>query len=1009
MPIQFKHRILRPIQEHQAATFMVKSCIYLFRRYAPIQQPMKSYLTGIVFILILADHPIRSQSKAFRYFTDEDGLPGMTVYGILQDPKGFLWIATSKGICRFDGRSFKRYQLKGIKGFDTPYSFIDKEGIPWFYNLAGEILFVRNDSLQRLEIQAIKPAANIYSLYIENPYLYISWSQTSSPATYRYNIFNLKENKKLEHNYIFLGPKNGELIGYDYSRRKDLFNVYKVDKNELIFSQKISNKKQVDFIYEIDRYIHNSSNLDIYIASNFIRIVDSCGNLISNKYFPDLTNENIKYISIINEDELFINTNKNSYSFFLKTGLLKLIPYFNNSINTIFEDSYNRRWISTTDHGLILDPNNSSQVINYNQGFLASNEVYNINHLLGYNFLGHNNGKISCIKEIDYIKYLNLPGLGRVRFILGWKSKTLLIGLDLGIYILNSSLNSETNCSGMQIGSLKAAHIKSDSELLVCSSLGIYSCDLNELKNGNCKEFVSRRELDARALCIKKYKGRIFAGTVNGLYVRGNNFSWQKLLNKDIFINQLYNYKDSLLWICTDGEGMFQFDGSKIVDSLNIDFGLPSNNISSVCYLDSERIAIGTDNGAYIYNYISKEGFILDQIDGLPGNEINDIKYNNGVVWIGTSKGLFQISSNELIPNQEKPLIEISEAFAFSRYGLIPIQSRLNHDQNHLKFNFQTRSLISKSALQIYYKLFEQDTQWLKSQSNSLEFIGLAAGKYNLQLKVLNEDQLSSEIVTKTFEIYPPWWKTTWFNVAMILGISTLGVGYSFFRHQKIKREEAKERAISDQMNMLREEALQNQMNPHFMFNALNAIQSFLTNNDQFNAMKYLSKFGRLIRMIFEQSKQRRISLEQEIAFLKNYLELEKLRFKDKVSIEFNIANDVEEKSSEKMIPSLIIQPIIENAFKHGLLHKDTDGRISISMEFVNGQFICIVEDNGIGRQRAALINTWKKNGRKSTGLASTKERLGILDKGKKMMGLELTDLYDLNGNPAGTRVVIKL
>ncbi len=133
------------------------------------------------------------------------------------------------------------------------------------------------------------------------------------------------------------------------------------------------------------------------------------------------------------------------------------------------------------------------------------------------------------------------------------------------------------------------------------------------------------------------------------------------------------------------------------------------------------------------------------------------------------------------------------------------------------------------------------------------------------------------------------------------------------------------------------------------------------------------------------------------------------MRFRDKIVVHLDITKEVIDRAAEIQIPPLIIQPMIENAFKHGLLHKGSGARLNIQMELIQDQLLCTIEDNGIGRTASEKINAWKSKWRKSSGIKSTLERLALLDQGKNKIGLEIIDLKDDNGNAMGTKAIIKL
>jgi len=211
-----------------------------------------------------------------------------------------------------------------------------------------------------------------------------------------------------------------------------------------------------------------------------------------------------------------------------------------------------------------------------------------------------------------------------------------------------------------------------------------------------------------------------------------------------------------------------------------------------------------------------------------------------------------------------------------------------------------------------------------------------------------------------------------------------------------------------EEINSLRQKVLRSQMNPHFIFNSLNAIQSYVLKNDSAQAVKYLNSFARLIRMILESSRFDYISLDKEISILRYYLELQQLRFGEK----FSYSLDVDESINTEMIliPAMLAQPFIENAIEHGLQHIETDGLVSISFVKATDSIIFKVSDNGIGREKSKIINKLKIDDKKSLSTTLFKERLDTLNRysGQKIT-YTIIDLKDDDGSAKGTLVIINL
>jgi LytS/YehU family sensor histidine kinase len=198
-------------------------------------------------------------------------------------------------------------------------------------------------------------------------------------------------------------------------------------------------------------------------------------------------------------------------------------------------------------------------------------------------------------------------------------------------------------------------------------------------------------------------------------------------------------------------------------------------------------------------------------------------------------------------------------------------------------------------------------------------------------------------------------------------------------------------------------------MNPHFIFNSLSSIHRFIWSNNQEEASDYLTKFSRLMRMILDNTQHTFISLNKEVESLRLYLDLESLRCNG--IFEYHITVSEEINDEEVMIPPMIIQPYVENAIWHGLVHKSGKGALDIDMTLRGRTLVCIVTDNGIGRKRAMEIKEKKGVTHRSMGMQVTEGRIDLIRKinNSRETNVTITDLEDEEGRPAGTQVTITL
>jgi LytS/YehU family sensor histidine kinase len=230
---------------------------------------------------------------------------------------------------------------------------------------------------------------------------------------------------------------------------------------------------------------------------------------------------------------------------------------------------------------------------------------------------------------------------------------------------------------------------------------------------------------------------------------------------------------------------------------------------------------------------------------------------------------------------------------------------------------------------------------------------------------------------------------------------SLIGAVYRF-RVGQIRREEKLKTEFNKKLAEVEMTALRAQMNPHFLFNCLNSINRFIVRSDAETASNYLTKFSRLIRLILQNSKAPTITLKSELEALRLYIEMEEMRFENR--FDYDIRVDAEVESEFVEVPPLLLQPYVENAIWHGLMHKEARGRLTVEITRDNGWLRCVIEDNGIGRQRAQQLKSKSATRDKSMGMKITTDRLNLYQKQTKV---QVIDLMDSNGTPAGTRVIL--
>jgi LytS/YehU family sensor histidine kinase len=272
-----------------------------------------------------------------------------------------------------------------------------------------------------------------------------------------------------------------------------------------------------------------------------------------------------------------------------------------------------------------------------------------------------------------------------------------------------------------------------------------------------------------------------------------------------------------------------------------------------------------------------------------------------------------------------------------------------------------------------YRLLGNNDSTWRSTTQAFIEFTSLLAGEYIFEVKALNENNIASAQTARyRFVVQAPIWKRGWF--LLLAGIMMAIITYLIYRRQiAINNEKNK---IRELMLSYEQQALAAQINPHFIFNVITNIQSFVLTQDKKVAYNYLNKFARLMRLSLDNSRMKWVSLNSEIELVDIYLELEKLRF---ARFEFKISCDENIDQQQTFVPSMLIQPFLENSVKHGIFYlHDKEGIIQVHFEKIADNIVCTIEDNGVGRRIATEKKPIHKV-HKSAGQSITNKRMELL------------------------------
>lgn len=472
---------------------------------------------------------------------------------------------------------------------------------------------------------------------------------------------------------------------------------------------------------------------------------------------------------------------------------------------------------------------------------------------------------------------------------------------------------------------------------------------------------------------------KLYLGGLDGLYesnLKGEFLDKIPFAKKsDYKINSIAEDHQGNLWISTGGNGIFVYNKiTKKSQELHVSNGLLSEDNFKIIIDAQDRKWISSNQGIQVWD--GKYRYTIDQSEGIVSNEIEDFTISGDTAWIYTNKGnttyLYQLDTS----HRDIPLM-LNEVIINARKldSLPPI---LNPDETDVEFHFIGIHYSSPSEILYQYRLIRNEDveSWKYTKNPHLIFSNLAHGRYKLEIQAFypNHPNAQSERKVYTFEIKQHFYKSWWFYV-LITAMIFLVVIYMIYMRNKQKLDHE---VYTRELSQLKLEALKAEMNPHFIFNALNSIKEAMMNHDFDASQGYLSKLAKLIRHALYNTKSDWVELKEELKFIDLYVELEQLRFDHK----FDYIKDIKDSTFEDKVPTMILQPFFENAIRHGKIGQlSYQGKLYFSAQEVAGMLVLIIRDNGLGISKSQEVKDQSNSDHKSMALQIIKERIELYKK----------------------------
>jgi ligand-binding sensor domain-containing protein len=952
----------------------------------------------LLFAFCFCIEIVSSQELIFENVSKKLDIPSLENYIVFQDSKGYIWFSTELGLYRTNGKTIKQILLKGNFHNETAYEIKEYK--------KGKI--------------SIITSKNRYLIHDGNEFVETPFSKKLSQLVNHnksllYQSF-LNEDKDLifnssSHSYLI---KGNQIV--DLGTKNNASNFTIINKNSsfsLIKSKKINSKltnlsidyqtdkikKTICIPFKIEalidwrhRFVKVGSTV-FFNVNNLLISIDIDGNYTVKK-LPN----NIMSISLDKENGLWIGLQNNGVCYFkdpfnLSDFQINLIEL---TITKTIEDAEGGIWCSTLEKGIFHAKN--KKVVTFSNEAKLNKKATILKTLNNNVILTTTNDEIHILQNknrlVNKINLVNGSDFSGINYING-----VYYLSNISYFIATKTLANISSKNKIKFNNEDICIYQVEK-----NNNTIYALSTNkilQIKNASLFDFYKNDAIKIK--CIHDYKdNELLLGCRDGLYklntITKRVKKFEGLISE---VSKVYKDQSNLIWIGTKGDGVYQLKANKIVR-----FELNSEQRVFVQDLCQDRTGIiwaAANDGLYKMNSYSNRFQKITSTNGLLASNCNKITSLNDTIYVSSIDGIFQFPINTNFQSKRIPKLYLKSCKINNRPTNIDQSFELEYDENNIKMDFDVLSFQNPFENKLVYQLVGFENGFKTTTQNTLSYDNLPPNEY--KLIVYGENSLgvkSLKPITINLKINKPFWKTNLFLIScFVLLLLLLFVIIKIIIKNEAKKTEIKKLIAESQLL-----ALQSQMNPHFLFNAINSIQNFILKNEKEDAYDYLSKFSRLVRKTLDHSKQKTILLHEEIETINLYVTIEQLRFKN--SFDYELSVDPQLDLEEYYLPTMILQPYVENAIWHGLMNlEERQARLLIGITKKDQALKIIIQDNGIGRQKANQLKLNKTH--QSLATSINQKRVDLLNETKEYKGIEvkIKDLYDNDSIPIGTKVII--
>ncbi|MGQ3012613.1 MAG: histidine kinase [Flavobacteriales bacterium] len=951
-------------------------------------------------------------------------MPSDNIYQLLEDTEGFIWIGTNRGLVKYDGHTFRTFTTRdGLPTNDIWQMEITDDGKVWYISRSKRWGYIWHDRVYSFPLpEKSIPSSSGY--FIGPDAIRFECSQLGVPvvrgiSVLKDNIWQYEDSMII---YQLNRLKGRDRLGVMLPGRRSLFlwqdSVFVADwdgKWQFSLRNRGSgplltsfNNVGISRLWEGKWMMYMSleyATLFNLKDKTFIsrRLFDSSETQIFQGYAEFQRYGTHFYQASKYNQFVIVDSN---LDFVEKHNFPELYPAAH-----ILKDRSGNYWMGGPQGGLVVFPHYARSTQSYFGGRKVNNVHYTGKELVvtaDDEIFVWNAGDTSFTlaqRNVDYITQIGYYAPENLYYI-GGRAMTMYGHSLYDLQRLSYSYNRGGRILPMT-ANLKDMIRLPDGRYAAVSGNRLYFFDAR---------MRPYHDMVYGPLAHNIYGARKLLYWKNTLYIGGNGL--YRFLNDSIVlhpglpanmqktISYMLPFNEAYMLLGTDGFGVYLFDGKRHIVPVTGSEGFVVNKI----ILRKQAIWIATDNGVHRIestpdgrNSYLAESFYME--DGLLSNNVNSIDFTGDTLWVAHDQGLVTLNVQQgNFRTQIRPFLYTRDVYRVndSTYALT------YGDLENIELKFGVLALPVQKYMTYSFKLGENE-EWFNSATTTLSL-----GKMNPReqyIYFLAADQHgNSGLFRLLLLLRPLWYQTFWAKAGLVLLILLLVVSVTLLLRLRAERRQKAALSLKGRMSELELQALRSQMNPHFVFNSLNAIQFFVIKNKVELSEAYLAKFSKLVRMFFEYSRYDSLLLEQEIDLLQRYLEIEKLRFEDKLS--YHVEVDERLETEEMEIPSMILQPIVENAVNHGIFHKKGNGRVEVVFSYIDENSVQVrVIDDGVGISAMKEMYRNETRNYRSKSSEVLKERLKILSENKLskwQVKYSIRDLSDEDPGLTGTRVDIE-